>query len=124
MTASTGGRAPTGGSSASGGTSGKGLVTAALKITSTWSNGYCASVDVVNQSAAKVTNWTVGINFPSSSLTNLWSGTPSFSGSIMSVAAASYNQQVASGASVNFGFCASTTGSNYAPSIASVSYKN
>jgi len=129
--AATGGARPTGGSpgtggTATGGTGGQSLVTATLTITSgsDWADGYCASVDVVNAGLTKVTNWTVAVNFPAANLLNLWNGTPTISGALMSVAAASYNQQIAPGASANFGFCAATTGPNHSPSIASVSATN
>jgi len=122
----TGGRSTTGGATATGGTSSQSRVTATLKITSgaDWPDGYCASVDVVNNGSVQVRNWTVGVNFPSATLTNLWNGAPTLKGTLLSVAAAPYNQQIAPGASVNFGFCALITGANHTPTIASVTSTN
>ena len=123
-TPATGGKPSTGGSTATGGASSQGAVTAALKITSDWGGGYCASVDVINGSSRQVTNWTVKMNFPLAQLTNAWSGTATVANSVLSVAAASYNQNIAPGASVNFGFCATATGANHTPTVSSVSVTN
>ena len=87
-----------------------------------WVDGYCANVDVINNGKAIVTDWTVDVNIPKAKVTNIWNGTQTVSGTLMSVAAMTYNQQIVPGATVNFGFCASTTGAavDNAPTIADV----
>jgi hypothetical protein len=64
------------------------------------------------------------MNFPLAQLTNAWSGTATVANSVLSVAAASYDQNIAPGASVNFGFCATATGANHTPTVSSVSVTN
>jgi cellulase/cellobiase CelA1 len=101
-------------------------VEAVLTVTSKtdWVNGYCANVDVINNGKVIVTNWTVDVNIPKANVTQVWNGTQTISGAVMSVVAASYNRQVVPGATVNFGFCASTTGAavDNPPTIAEVHY--
>ena len=89
-----------------------------------WVDGYCASVDVINNGKVIVTDWTVDVNIPKSKVTNIWNGTQTVKGTLMSVDAMTYNQKIVPGATVNFGYCASTTGADpdHAPSVAEVRY--
>lgn len=90
-----------------------------VSLSSDWGAGYCADVFLRNTSGSAVSSWTVVVELNQSQLSNLWNGTHSVSGSRMTVRPLSWNTQIAPGASVNFGYCASSTGGNYRPTIAS-----
>ncbi|WP_405590257.1 non-reducing end alpha-L-arabinofuranosidase family hydrolase [Streptomyces sp. NBC_01190] len=85
-------------------------------ITSQWSGGFGASVSVTNLGDT-VTSWRVGWTFPSGqTVTQLWNGTYTQSGSQVTVTNASYNGSLATGASTSFGFNGAFTTSNSVPS--------
>jgi hypothetical protein len=85
-------------------------------ITSQWSGGFGASVSVTNL-GDPVTSWQVGWTFPSGqTVTQLWNGTYTQSGSQVTVTNASYNGSLATGTSTSFGFNGAFTTSNSVPS--------
>jgi endo-1,4-beta-xylanase len=84
-----------------------------------WPGGFQATVTVQNGSSAR-TSWTVTWTFPSGqSISQLWNGTVTQSGSAVTVHNVSYNGTLGAGASTSFGFIGSWTGSNAAPSAVS-----
>jgi len=86
-------------------------VTETLSITSDWGVGYCASVTLVNGSAAAVTTWSSVLNTNGSPVSQLWSGSYATSGNNVTVTPESYNAAIAAnGGTATFGFCASGSG--------------
>ncbi|WP_304438973.1 cellulose binding domain-containing protein, partial [Actinoplanes sp. TFC3] len=77
--------------------------TAAYRITGQWQGGYQAEVIVTNGSAAS-TSWSTGWTLaPGQSVSSVWNGTLSQSGTAVTVKNASYNGTVAAGATATFG---------------------
>ncbi|WP_333768937.1 non-reducing end alpha-L-arabinofuranosidase family hydrolase [Streptomyces sp. IBSBF 2435] len=84
-------------------------------ITNTWPGGFGANVSVTNL-GAPVTGWQLSWAFATGqSITQLWSGTYTQSGTQVSVTNASYNGSLATGGSTSFGFNGAYTGSNPVP---------
>ena len=84
-------------------------------VTSSWGGGFGAGVTVTNLGDA-VTGWTVSWSFAAGqTVTQLWNGSFTQSGSQVSVTNAAYNGSLATGGSTNFGFNGSWTGSNPDP---------
>ncbi|HKN96739.1 MAG TPA: cellulose binding domain-containing protein [Pseudonocardiaceae bacterium] len=85
-------------------------------VTNQWQGGFGASVDVTNL-GDPIGGWTLGFAFPSGqTITQLWNGTYTQSGSGVSVRDAGYNAAIGTGATVSFGFTGALTGANTAPS--------
>jgi hypothetical protein len=97
-------------------------VNATLTLQSDWGAGYCAEVTLQNTSAAAVTSWTAVIELNQSTVTNLWNGTVTRSGTQITVKpVAAWNSGIAPGASLGaFGFCATSSGSDYRPALVSL----
>jgi non-reducing end alpha-L-arabinofuranosidase len=84
-------------------------------VTSSWSGGFGASVTITNLGAA-ITNWTLTWSFTAGqTITQLWNGSYTQSGSLSTVTNAAYNGNIATGGSTSFGFNGSWTGSNPVP---------
>jgi chitin-binding protein len=89
--------------------------TATYSITNSWPGGFQAAVTVTNPTTATMTGWTVGWVIPDGeTVSSSWNGTLTQSGSLATVLSASWNSQVAAGATAGFGFTANFTGT---PSI-------
>ncbi|GAA2871356.1 xyloglucanase [Actinoplanes cyaneus] len=97
--------------------------TAAYKVTGSWSGGFQGEVTVTNNGGTATTGWTVKWAWTGGqTVTQTWGGTTTQSGTAVTVANASYNGALASGASTTFGFLGSTTGTtNPIPSPVSCS---
>ena len=90
--------------------------TASYRVTQQWSNGFIGEVTVTNPGAATLSGWTVRWTFAAGqTVTNLWNGTLSTSGSATTVRDAGYNGQVGAGASTTFGFQGTYGGTNPTP---------
>ncbi|GAA1776605.1 family 43 glycosylhydrolase [Luedemannella helvata] len=88
---------------------------AAYRTTNSWSGGFQGEVTVTAGSAA-INGWTVRWTLSSGqTITQVWSGTLTTSGSTVSVANASYNGSLGAGGSTTFGFLAN--GSASSPSV-------
>ncbi|KHD78816.1 cellulose-binding protein [Actinoplanes utahensis] len=84
-------------------------------VSSQWSGGFGANVDVTNL-GAPVTGWTVAFTFPAGqTVSQLWNGSVTQSGSSVTVRNAGWNGAVATGGTASFGFNGSWTGSNPVP---------
>jgi cellulase/cellobiase CelA1 len=81
-----------------------GGLTTKLTMTSDWVAGYCANVDVKNNAAAAVL-WQANMTIQGT-VTSLWNGVYTQSGTAISVKGAGWNNSLAAGATVQFGFCA------------------
>ncbi|MFG1994396.1 cellulose-binding domain-containing protein [Actinoplanes sp. NPDC048988] len=80
-----------------------------------WSTGFTADVQVTN-GGAPVTSWTLSWTFAGDQrITNGWNATVSQSGPVVTATSAGWNGPLATGASARFGFQASYSGTNTAP---------
>jgi endoglucanase len=88
-------------------------------INSDWGTGYCATVTVLNSTSATVA-WSTSVTVQGT-VNNLWNASYTQSGSELIASGLSWNNTVASGASVTFGFCATRPASTTvkAPATAS-----
>jgi rhamnogalacturonan endolyase len=85
-------------------------------VTSTWSGGFGASVEITNL-GDPLNGWTLGWSFPSGqTVTQAWNGVATQSGAAVSVRDAGYNAALATGASTSFGFNGASPGANTDPS--------
>ncbi|MFC7643754.1 cellulose binding domain-containing protein [Streptosporangium lutulentum] len=91
--------------------------TAAYRVTNSWQGGFQGEVTVRNSGTAAIGAWTVRWSFPNGqTITQLWSGAHTQTGADVTVRNASWNGNLAGGASTAFGFGASWTGTNGVPS--------
>ncbi len=85
-------------------------------VQSDWGSGFVIAVTITNTGSA-ITSWTLGYSYSGNQkLSGGWSGTWSQSGSSISVANASWNGSLGSGASTQIGAQFTYSGSNAAPS--------
>jgi O-glycosyl hydrolase len=82
--------------------------TATYSVTSSWTGGFQVTVTVANNSAnTATTSWTVRWTLPSGqSISSLWNGDLTTSGSNVTVANLSYNGNIAPSGNTTFGFTA------------------
>jgi len=93
-----------------------GACTAAYRTVSSWTGGYQGEVTVTNNAATALSGWTVGLILASGqTISSLWNGTNTGTSGSVTVKNASYNGNVAAGASTTFGYTATGSNSN-APS--------
>jgi len=89
--------------------------TATYRITNSWPNGFQAEVAVTAGSSA-IRGWKVGWTFANGqTIGQLWGGSLTQSGGGVSVTNMSYNGSLAPSASTSFGFTATQSGTNPAP---------
>jgi endo-1,4-beta-xylanase len=89
--------------------------TASYSVTNQWPGGFQVTVTVRNGSTPR-TSWQVAWSFPSGQLiTQLWNASYTQSGSAVTARNLTYNGTLAADASTSFGFTASWTGANGAP---------
>jgi endoglucanase len=80
-----------------------------------WGSGFTATVTIRNDGPA-VTGWTTSFRFAGNQhVTNAWNGTLTAAGPTVTVTNAGSNGSVPTGGSVSFGFQATYTGTNAAP---------
>jgi chitin-binding protein len=90
---------------------------ATYSITSSWPGGFQAAVTVANPTTSTMYNWSVGWVLPDGETINsAWNGTLSQAGSLATMTNASWNNELATGASTSFGFTAEDTGTPALPS--------
>ncbi|AGZ42187.1 cellulose binding domain-containing protein [Actinoplanes friuliensis] len=88
----------------------------AYTVTNQWQGGFGASVAITNL-GDPVAGWTLAFSFPSGqTVTQLWNGVVTQSGSAVSVKDAGYNGSIGTNASTSFGFNGAWSGSNTVPS--------
>ncbi|MEU6721292.1 cellulose binding domain-containing protein [Nonomuraea sp. NPDC046802] len=86
-----------------------GVCSAAIETVNSWDGGFQSTV-TVRAGSTPVDGWSVNWAWPGGqSISSLWNGTQSGSGSAVTVRNASYNGSVAAGASTTFGFTANGT---------------
>jgi lysophospholipase L1-like esterase len=91
--------------------------TAAYTMTGQWSGGFQASVRVTAGNRA-INGWTVTGRFANGqTVTQAWNATVTTSGSSFTARNVSYNGALGAGASTEFGFLGTWTGTNQAPTL-------
>jgi len=86
-------------------------VTASCTKTSDWGTGFGASCTITNGTASAVDGWKLEFDLPSgTSVTSSWDAVRTSSGNHYTFTNASYNGQLAAGASTSFGFNGSGSG--------------
>ena len=80
--------------------------TCTAQIASEWSTGYTVTVTILNDSESTIDDWVTSWSFTNVTVNQLWNGELSGTNPYQ-VRPLSYNQQIAPGASVEFGFNAS-----------------
>ncbi|GAA1770347.1 cellulose binding domain-containing protein [Luedemannella helvata] len=94
-----------------------GACTATYAVVNQWPGGFQASVTVV-AGAAPLTGWTVTWTFGNGqAISQAWNATVTTSGAAVTARNVSYNGNLAARASTEFGFLASATGTNSAPTL-------
>ena len=87
---------------------------ATYNVVSSWSGGFQASVEVMNHNSSPISSWTLKWQTGTgTTITSLWNGTLTTSGSNMTVKNAAYNGTIAANSSTTFGFTANSTGNNF-----------
>ncbi|MEU0560300.1 polysaccharide deacetylase family protein [Dactylosporangium sp. NPDC006015] len=94
-----------------------GACSATYAVTSSWQGGFQASVTVRAGNAA-ISRWTVRWTFANGqTITQLWNGTLSTSGSAVTVTNVSYNGAVPANGTTSFGFTGTWNGTNAVPTL-------
>ncbi|GAA4715046.1 endo-1,4-beta-xylanase [Phytohabitans rumicis] len=89
---------------------------ATYQVVSQWQGGFQATVTVRNTGTSAVNGWTVRWTFANGqTVTNLWNGVVTSSGSAVTVRNASYNGSIPASGSTSFGFLGSWNGTNAVP---------
>jgi mannan endo-1,4-beta-mannosidase len=89
--------------------------TATYVVTGQWGSGFQGAV-TVKAGAAAISSWTVTWTWPSGQrFTNTWNATISGTGDAVTARNMSYNGSLPAGGSTSWGFTASSTGTNTAP---------
>ena len=96
----------------SNGGGGGGACTASYRQTNAWSGGFQGEI-TVTAGAAAINGWTATLGFPAGvSITQMWNGTFTASGTTVTVHNMSYNGSLSAGGTTTFGFTANANGSN------------
>ncbi|MEU7473603.1 cellulase family glycosylhydrolase [Streptomyces sp. NPDC044984] len=91
------------------------------RVTGEWPGGFQGEVTVRNTGGSAVNGWTLRWTFPADQrITHMWGGTPTQSGSEVSVTSASYTASIPASGSVSLGFTASRSGANPGPTAFSL----
>ncbi|GLH97511.1 cellulose binding domain-containing protein [Phytohabitans aurantiacus] len=97
-------------------TTGPGGCTATYRIAGQWQGNFQGEVTVRNGGASTTQSWTVRFTFANGQqLTQIWNGVRSQSGANVTVTNVSYNGAIPAGGTTTFGFLATWTGTNTAP---------
>lgn len=91
------------------------------KVTQEWSGGFQADVTVTNTSDTSWNGWQLGWSFPDGQkVTQMWNATPQQEGAKVTATDVAWNDNVAAGSSVGFGFTGSSSVSNGKPTAFTV----
>jgi chitin-binding protein len=94
-----------------------GACSATYSIVNSWGGGFQAEV-VVKAGSTALNGWTVKWTFANGqTITQLWNGTFTASGSSITVKPAAWNGSVPAGGSTNFGFLGTQSGTNAVPTL-------
>ncbi|MTE18786.1 cellulase family glycosylhydrolase [Streptomyces sp. TRM43335] len=90
-----------------------GACTVAYRIVGQWQGGFQGEVTVRNTGTSAIDGWTLEWEFADGqTVTNMWGGTPTQSGSAVTVRPASYTATIPAGGSVSIGFTGTWNGEN------------
>jgi hypothetical protein len=93
-----------------------GTCSVAYTVSGSWPGGYQGAVTYKNTGTAAVNGWTLKWTMPSGhTVTSLWGGTATSSGSNVTVTSFDWNKQVAAGGTVSIGFIGGGDGTTSAP---------
>jgi O-glycosyl hydrolase len=87
-------------------------------ITSSWTGGFGAALTITNTGSTAINGWSLGFSFPNGqTITQLWNGTYTQSGSAVTITNVSYNGSIPAGQSVSSepGFNGTWNGTNGPP---------
>ena len=91
---------------------------ATYQVTNQWPGGFGANVTVRNEGASPLNGWTVTWTFADGqTISQLWGGSLTQSGSSMTVKNLSYNGAIGANGSTTFGFNASWNNTNGVPTL-------
>lgn len=83
---------------------------AAFKVVSTWNGGFQGEVEIMNHSTSTYSGWTANLTWGNGqTITQLWNGTHTTSGSSVTVTNAAYNGSIPPEGRTTFGFTANGT---------------
>lgn len=86
------------------------------RVVGQWPGGFQGEIAVRNTGTAPISGWTLAFAFPDGqTVSTMWGGTPTQTGSTVSVAAASYTSAVPAGGTVTVGFIGAKGTTNTAP---------
>ncbi|MFF9489021.1 cellulose binding domain-containing protein [Streptomyces sp. NPDC014676] len=95
-----------------------GACTVTYKITNQWGDGFQADVRLTNTGPATWNGWSLTWSFTDGQkISQLWNGSPAQSGPAVTVRNTDWNGTVAAGSSVAFGFTATRSATNSAPTV-------
>ncbi|GLW56374.1 lytic polysaccharide monooxygenase [Kitasatospora phosalacinea] len=87
---------------------------AMYSVVSSWGGGFQGSVEVMNHNSKPVSSWTLKWQTGAgTTITNLWNGTLTTSGSDVTVKNVAYNGTIGADSSTTFGFTANSSGNNF-----------
>jgi cellulose 1,4-beta-cellobiosidase len=83
-----------------------------------WGSGFTAAVTITNSGSTALSNWKVTWTWAGSqTITNSWNANVSTSSKTVTATNLSYNGSIAAGGNTSFGFQATYSGSNAAPTL-------
>ncbi|MEU6374966.1 cellulase family glycosylhydrolase [Streptomyces sp. NPDC046909] len=86
------------------------------RVVGEWPGGFQGEIVIRNTGATAISGWKLGFSFADGqTIANMWGGTPTQSGSTVSVAPASYTSTVPAAGSVTVGFIGNKGSTNTAP---------
>lgn len=104
-----------------GGTPGAGC-SVAYRVVGDWQSGFQGEITLRNTGTAAINGWKLGFSFANGqTVSSMWGGTATQSGSAVSVAPASYTSAIAAGSSVTLGFLGTRGATNTSPASFSLS---
>jgi endo-1,4-beta-xylanase len=100
---------------------GAGACSVTYRVTGTWQGGFQGDATLTNTGASALTGWSLSWQYAGGqTISQLWNGAVSQTGSTVTVTNAAWNGAVAPGASTSVGFLATSTSSNPVPTAFSV----
>jgi hypothetical protein len=97
---------------------GNGACSVHYSVTNQWPGGFGATITITNTSSAAINGWNLQFSFPNGqTISQLWNGSYTQSGSAVTITNASYNGSIPAGGTLSAapGFNGSWVGSNSSP---------
>ncbi|OKI95636.1 cellulase family glycosylhydrolase [Streptomyces sp. CB02058] len=86
------------------------------KVVGQWPNGFQGEITIRNTGTTAINGWNLGFSFANGqTVSNMWGGTPTQTGSAVSVAPAGYTAVIPANGTVTLGFTGTTGTTNTAP---------